>query len=105
MFLLPLTFDKQSSVMKHVFSSFLFLLLLSCQSKKTDSPANESPVVVKEQIAVSELPNLNVIDVNGTAMSLHELPGEVAIIFFNPDCDHFQREAKDMIAKKELLKN
>ncbi len=91
--------------MKHILALSSLLIIFSCQQKKTEVASTNAVAAVPEQIAVNDLPNLNVIDINGSTVSLRQLSGEVAIIFFNPDCDHCQREARDMTAKKELLKN
>jgi thiol-disulfide isomerase/thioredoxin len=93
--------------MKFLLPSVIFfsLTLLSCQPKKSETTAADLPAVVQQPIVVNDLPNLNVIDVSGSPMSLHELPGEAAIIFCNPDCDHCQNEARDIMTKKNLLKN
>ncbi len=82
----------------------LCVFLISCQTKKQET-TTEQPSAEKTQPAVNDLPNLNVNDLNGSTMQLRDLSGEIAVIFFNPDCDHCENQARFIQAKKELFKD
>ena len=66
-------------------------------------PENEEPV--KEVPTVNELPLLNVLKIDGRVMSLREAEDKSVLIFFNPDCDHCQREAKDISEQKNVFRD
>jgi peroxiredoxin len=42
---------------------------------------------------VNEYPYMNLESLDGKVQSARDLPGRSILIFFNPDCDHCQREA------------
>lgn len=50
---------------------------------------------------VNDLPNMAVTLLDGSIVNAKELKGETVLIIFRPDCDHCQREAKEI--KENLL--
>lgn len=54
---------------------------------------------------INDLPSLNIVLTNGDAVSLREATRKVVLIFFNPDCDHCQREAEQIKNRKQLFAN
>ena len=65
-------------------------------------PDSGSPEI---ESTVNELPALSVLKTDGSAMSLRDTKGKVVLIFFNPDCDHCQREANQISSQKEIFRN
>jgi peroxiredoxin len=45
---------------------------------------------------VSDLPTFEISLLNGTKTPVNKLSGKVALILFQPDCDHCQREAQQI---------
>lgn len=84
------------------YTLFLVLVLFSgCGGKEASSAASvpaEQPQNETQQNAspTSEVPDLPLTMRDGTQMSAAELTGNVALILFQPDCDHCQREAEDI---------
>lgn len=84
----------------------VIIFLISCQSKKQEKTVEQASVEkVQPAAAVNDLPNLKVEDVNGSTLQLQDLTGEIALIFFNPDCEHCQHQAQLIGSKKDLFKN
>ncbi len=78
---------------------FLMLVILTgaCnQSKKVEEP-------IKQEI--NELPYLTYQTLKGDTVSTRTLPGGSILILFNTECDHCQREAKEISEKLEAFKN
>jgi thiol-disulfide isomerase/thioredoxin len=55
--------------------------------------------------AVNDLPMLNVTKTNGERLSLRDVPAKSIFIYFNPDCDHCQREATQISQNKQTFKD
>jgi hypothetical protein len=53
---------------------------------KAEEPAASGP-------QINEYPYMNLTGLDGKVQSARDLPGRCILIFFNPDCDHCQREA------------
>jgi peroxiredoxin len=81
---------------KHAIFFFLiaFLVFVSCSKKEATSEA-EKPVAL-----VNQLPQMTLEFSNDSKLSARDLTGRVILIFFQPDCDHCQREAEEI--KKNL---
>lgn len=58
----------------------------------TSTPVQASAPVAPE----NDLPNLPLLKPDQTKLSTKDLKGKTVIIFFEPDCDHCQREANEM---------
>ncbi len=54
---------------------------------------------------VNDLPMLSITQVDGSTVFLRDVQNKVVLIFFNPDCDHCQREAKLISEQKQIFKN
>ena len=54
---------------------------------------------------INELPYLDYKTLGGESSSTRNLPGGSILILFNTDCDHCQREAKEIAEKSEAFKN
>jgi len=55
--------------------------------------------------AVNDLPMLTVTKTNGERISLRDVPAKSILIYFNPDCDHCQREATQISQNKQTFKD
>ncbi|QNF35141.1 redoxin domain-containing protein [Adhaeribacter swui] len=56
-----------------------------------------TPVQASAPLALqNDLPNLPLLKPDQTKLSTKELKGKTIIIFFEPDCEHCQREANEM---------
>ncbi len=78
---------------------FLMLVVLTggCnQSKKVEETTKQE---------INELPYLSYQTLNGDTVSTRTLPGGSILILFNTECDHCQREAKEISEKIEAFKN
>jgi peroxiredoxin len=70
------------------------------------SCAKEKPkeVVVNAVPSVNnQMPALKSTQTDNSQLSFKDLKGKVLIVFFNPDCDHCQREAKMMSENKDAF--
>lgn len=47
-------------------------------------------------VTVNELPAMNITLLDGSRLSARNLSGKNVIVMFQPDCDHCQREAKQI---------
>ena len=54
---------------------------------------------------INELPYRDYKTLSGESSSTRNLPGASILILFNTDCDHCQREAKEIAEKSEAFKN
>lgn len=87
---------------------FVFIVLSACGGKESSPPPGESqPKAESEpvQSAANDLPDLPLTMRDGTQKSASQLSGNVALILFQPDCDHCQREAEDIRRNIESFKD
>ena len=56
-------------------------------------------------IVVNELPLLSINGIEGTVVYLPDVSENCVLIFFSPDCDHCQNEAKEISGRKQVFKN
>lgn len=78
---------------------FIFLIgfFLSCSGgEKSDQKKAVANEEQRMSIAQNDLPTLMLTLQNGTTISAKDLKGRVALILFQPDCDHCQREAQEI---------
>jgi peroxiredoxin len=55
------------------------------------------------ELTANELPLLNVIKTDGSTISLRDVEEKTVLIYFNPDCDHCQREATQISNRKSIF--
>ena len=82
------------------------LLLIACVSacqKEKEKP--KEVVVTAKPIASNDMPAFNITQIDGTKLAFKEVTGKVMIVFFNPSCDHCQREAKLLSEHKDVFKD
>ena len=73
-------------------------------SSKPESATTETPIAEAQAAPAPEgpaLPVFNLTDLNGTPFSTATMPDDMIIIFFNPGCDHCQREATAIHGRKK----
>ena len=68
------------------------LALAACEKKK--QPEQAMP-------PVNELPAMLLTQKDGSIVDAKNLEGKIVLIFFHPDCDHCQREAKEIEEHKD----
>ena len=62
-------------------------------------------VEVPAKILVNQLPNLKLLGMDGTVNYGRELNGKNVLILYNADCDHCQREAKEIRTQIKAFDN
>ena len=67
------------------------LCTFSC-SKKTDDAQTAS---TESSASVNEQPSIPLVLLDNTQVNVKDLTGKNALVFFQPDCDHCQREAQE----------
>ena len=71
---------------------------------KTEGEKVES-VQAPAKMLVNQLPNLKLLGVDGSVNYSRELNGKNVLVLYNPDCDHCQREAKEIRMQIEAFQN
>lgn len=87
--------------MKKKYLSFLavvvsVLMLVACGKREETTT---------QQAEVNDLPVLSVTQTDGSEVFLRGLDGKLILIFFNPDCDHCQNEAKAIAENKKYFED
>ncbi|MBF9252303.1 redoxin domain-containing protein [Pontibacter sp. 172403-2] len=85
--------------MKKIIFSVLAVLVVVAAifylvSKKNASPEQAAPAVAAGPS--NDLPWLSLTQLDGTRLTAHSLEGKTILVFFQPDCDHCQRETKQI---------
>ena len=71
--------------MRQLYALLIAASFLSC-SKKGETTSNPQ----------NDLPPMTITTLEGSPVFLKELTGKIVLIFFQPDCDHCQREAEEI---------
>lgn len=75
---------------------------VACSKEKSKEVAADS---TPKAVNVNDMPALTMTKTDGKQVSFKQLDGKVMIVFFNPGCDHCQREAEVITANKETFSN
>ena len=76
-------------MMIRLFCLFLIgIFVLGCSPKKKETPTESS--------STKGLPNITMKMLSGEVVMTNSLKGKTILLFYSPDCDHCQREAKDI---------
>jgi len=75
--------------------------LLDTTNEKDE--AGKGIVTIPAMPEVTELPDLVVHLGDQSTVYLRDLSGDILLIFFNPDCDHCQEEAREIAANKSMF--
>jgi len=70
--------------------------------KKSQEPKSTA-TVIPETPQINELPDLVVHMADQSQIYLRDISGDILLVFFNPDCDHCQEEAREIAANKPTL--
>ncbi|MEK6781085.1 MAG: redoxin domain-containing protein [Bacteroidota bacterium] len=57
------------------------------------------------EVLVSQLPDLKLLGLDGAVHFSREFTGNNVLVLYNPDCDHCQREAKEIRAQLKAFEN
>lgn len=90
--------DMKRKIFISIFSTLTAFCLWNCEQSSKKATENS-------QQEINELPYLNYKTLSGESSSTRNLPGASILILFNTDCDHCQREAKEIAEKSEAFKN
>ena len=77
----------------------LYLFMPETEKGKTESA--QTP----QKILVNQLPNLKLLGVDGSVNYSRELNGKNVLVLYNADCDHCQREAKEIRTQIKAFEN
>jgi peroxiredoxin len=77
----------------------MYLFIPPSVDKQTKS------VEVPAKILVNQLPNLKLLGADGSVNYSRELSGKNVLVLYNPDCDHCQREAKEIRTQIDAFQN
>ncbi len=73
---------------------FLSFILFSCSN-----PSQQTNEITEEKQAVqtrNDLPNMLITTLDNARVNIRLIKGNTILILFQPDCDHCQREAKEI---------
>lgn len=83
-----------------VLGLLLIAVVAACQKEKP-----KEIVLNAKPTANNEMPAFNITQTDGKQVAFKELNGKVLIVFFNPGCDHCQREAQLLSENKDVIKD
>jgi peroxiredoxin len=91
--------------MKKITSFHLIVLIslefIGCTNTSTENKKEAVDAIAKK----GDLPSMNFTTLNGTQMNTQSLKGKSILILFQSDCDHCQREAKEIREHIEAFKD
>ena len=75
----------------------LILAVAGCNNPKSpqqevSAPVTENNTPAAAEVTTVDLPNLPLTKTDGTQLMANSLEGKTILFFFQPDCDHCQRE-------------
>lgn len=76
------------------------IVVLSC-----DRPSSDNKFGPYSETVQNDLPSMRVRLLDGTEKEVKQLEGKVVLIFFQPDCDHCQREASEIAQNINAFKD
>lgn len=88
------------------FALGLMLIVFATACGQKEKPQDEKTAVAADaQPAVNNMPAFNITKTDGAKLNIKDVSGKVLVVFFNPSCDHCQREAKLISENKDVIKN
>jgi peroxiredoxin len=75
-----------------IFAFVFTLIFFGCAGPSSKTQDSEQAVIPNG----NDLPKMLVTTLDQSEVNLHELKGKTILILFQPDCDHCQREAKEI---------
>lgn len=94
---IPCTQNFLSRVNSRLIPFWFLLILFNCTPEKKQ--VEENPAVK------NDLPDINLMLIQGDSLNASALSGKVILIFFGPDCDHCQRQAESIREQLDVFKN
>src|SRR5688572_13705099 len=82
-------------------------MLIAIVAASCSKPTQEEKKVPEQEPVVqseNELPAMSIKTLNGSSLDTKTLDGKVILILFQPDCDHCQREAKEIKDNMEAFR-
>ena len=76
------------------------IISFSCSSPSSKTPVEPPPVPPR-----NDLPKMIITSLDESKINVHVLKENIILILFQPDCDHCQREAKEIRENLEAFKN
>src|SRR5205085_7420920 len=73
-------------------------LFTGCSKKQEQK--STSAIIPPAPTQVNELPDLVIQLGDQSKISIRDLSGDILLVFFNPDCEHCQDEAREIAANK-----
>lgn len=77
------------------------VLLAGCSKPVEQQQQDREPVLQSE----NQLPAMSITMLNGSSLNIKSLTGKIMLILFQTDCDHCQREAKEIRDNMEAFEN
>ena len=80
-------------------------LLFAIISFSCSSPSSKTPVEPPPAPPRNDLPSMIITSLDESKIDVHALKDNTILILFQPDCDHCQREAKEIRENLDAFKN
>lgn len=85
---------------------FHLIVLIALEFINCTKPSNENKKEVAEPVQKgNDLPSMNLTILSGSQVNTQSLTDKSILILFQPDCDHCQREAKEIREHIEAFKD
>jgi len=73
------------------------MLIAAWVCTSCSGPTSQNKIAPEDRAPIAnDLPNMALTLLDGSKVSTRELTGEIVLIIFRPECDHCQREAKEI---------
>jgi thiol-disulfide isomerase/thioredoxin len=97
-------FDPENNALMKTHFALHFCLVLTLLAGCKKSAVEEAKNDASPQ-KTNDLPVMTVAKTDGSRISLNTLQGNTVLVLFNPECDHCQREAKEIREHIASFKN
>lgn len=79
------------------------LFTVQCTTRESGEAKTQPEVQQQPPPEANNMPQLTVRLTNGQQVALRDVTGNTMLIFFNPGCDHCEREAEQIKLRKQLF--
>jgi peroxiredoxin len=86
----------------HMNKSSISFLMIAVMLAACNQPKKTEKAITQE---INELPYLSYQALTGDTVSTRTLPGSSILVLFNTECDHCQRQAKEISERMDAFKN
>lgn len=83
----------------------LIAFVAACGQKEKPQETKTEAATEVQPTASNNMPAFNITKTDGAKLNIKDVNGKVLVVFFNPSCDHCQREAKLISEHKDVIKN